>query len=337
MGREERLYPHRERRIRVIHNAVKKGGYPCIQELMNKVEISRRTLERDMAILRDDYNAPLEYCTLNKGYYYSDTLYDLPPLDLSKSEIQALLLGKRIMQTFQDFPQNRDIQTAVAKLMEGINKATIHDLTHRLEHIFFDLGPLPADGAKVGEYLIVLSESIARGKRVKLTYYTFARDQWTDRELSPRAIRFHNGCYYLIAYCHYRKAHRYFALNRMENLKGTGRDSYLDEHFNVQTFFQESFGLERDTESYRIQIIFYDSVARWIKERHWHDSQEMKELSDGRLELTMEVNGLQEVKRWVFTFGDKAQVLKPDCLREEIREDIQGMMEKYSLQAGDQS
>jgi hypothetical protein len=53
-----------------------------------------------------------------------------------------------------------------------------------------------------------------------------------------------------------------------------------------------------------------------------HESKRVRHLPDGSLDLTFHVAGLDEIKRWVLSFGPEMVVLEPEQLREMVREDL---------------
>jgi predicted DNA-binding transcriptional regulator YafY len=55
--------------------------------------------------------------------------------------------------------------------------------------------------------------------------------------------------------------------------------------------------------------------ARWVGEKTWHESQRAKKNGDGSLELSFRVAGLEEIKRWVLSFGPDVLVLEPERLK----------------------
>ncbi len=57
---------------------------------------------------------------------------------------------------------------------------------------------------------------------------------------------------------------------------------------------------------------------------------ERKADGDGSLELTFRVAGLDEIKRWILSFGPEAVVLEPKKLKELVREDLSSNMAQYS-------
>jgi predicted DNA-binding transcriptional regulator YafY len=63
-------------------------------------------------------------------------------------------------------------------------------------------------------------------------------------------------------------------------------------------------------------------MAGYIRERVWHESQQMEEKADGSVVLRLEVAPGWELKAWVKGFLPHVRVVKPAALREEIREEI---------------
>lgn len=68
-----------------------------------------------------------------------------------------------------------------------------------------------------------------------------------------------------------------------------------------------------------VGIHFNRHAAAYVRERQWHPSQRIDEQDDGTLILTLTVNHLLELKRWILSWGDGAQVLAPAELAEDIR------------------
>ena len=62
-------------RLFKIEQAIQNLGYPSVERLQKELEVSRRTILRDIDELKIYYNAPIEYDRMRKGYYYSDNTY----------------------------------------------------------------------------------------------------------------------------------------------------------------------------------------------------------------------------------------------------------------------
>jgi len=70
-------------------------------------------------------------------------------------------------------------------------------------------------------------------------------------------------------------------------------------------------------------------VAGYIKEKIWHESQQIHPQDDGSIIFEAEVAGTDEIRFWIMTWGSKAEVLTPASLREDIREEAEMMARRY--------
>ena len=72
---------------------------------------------------------------------------------------------------------------------------------------------------------------------------------------------------------------------------------------------------------------FNKKVADYIREKRWHDSQVLKELKGGELELKMKLSSLGEVERWVLSWGGNAKVVRPKELARSVRESARRLLQ----------
>ncbi|MDF2686961.1 MAG: hypothetical protein K0S55_2144 [Clostridia bacterium] len=95
-------------RIVWIHNQIIEQKYPNSAVIAKRFEISGRQAQRDVEYMRDSLNAPLEYSSKQKGYYYS-CVFALPTFFLSAADINVLnqignhyqMLGKYGYKNYQ--------------------------------------------------------------------------------------------------------------------------------------------------------------------------------------------------------------------------------------------
>jgi len=76
--------------------------------------------------------------------------------------------------------------------------------------------------------------------------------------------------------------------------------------------------------------VFKTGWARWVREKIWHESQKAKKNGDGSLDLTFQVAGLDEIKRWILSFSLEAVVMEPEKLKEMVRKDLSRNLTQYS-------
>jgi predicted DNA-binding transcriptional regulator YafY len=105
------------------------------------------------------------------------------------------------------------------------------------------------------------------------------------------------------------------------------RSPQLIEITNEDAFEQaDSFGVFKGKARHRVRIHFDAFAARLVGERLWHPSQKMRPLAGGELELSMELGSLEEIERWVLSWGEHATVLEPAELKRRIRRAAEGIL-----------
>ena len=77
----------RTTRIIQIDEMLRGGAYVKINSLVQKFEVSQRTIERDFERLRDDLKAPLEYDKSKNMYHYTDSTFSIPNVILTEGEL----------------------------------------------------------------------------------------------------------------------------------------------------------------------------------------------------------------------------------------------------------
>ena len=82
-----------------------------------------------------------------------------------------------------------------------------------------------------------------------------------------------------------------------------------------------------DKELHIVKVELRDYAARMAQERRWHPTQELKFLNGTgtRVEICFQISRLEEVVRWVLSWGSKAKVLAPPELKRMLREGIVAM------------
>jgi predicted DNA-binding transcriptional regulator YafY len=77
-----------------------------------------------------------------------------------------------------------------------------------------------------------------------------------------------------------------------------------------------------------VRIAFHGSSAHAIAEREWHPSQRIETRRNGTIVLSLQVADTLELRRWILGFGSEAEVLEPRKLRDEIRDEVQTLLDQ---------
>jgi predicted DNA-binding transcriptional regulator YafY len=139
--------------------------------------------------------------------------FDLPPLMFSEAEIEAMVLGARVVTSWGD----AGLAKAAAEALARVEAVLPERLKSRLEGT-----PLYAPGfhvpAAVVERLAALRRAIDQRRVVHLAY-TAAGGDATDRSVRPLGLFFWGYGWSLAAWCELRADFRSFRLDRIRDLR----------------------------------------------------------------------------------------------------------------------
>jgi len=90
----------------------------------------------------------------------------------------------------------------------------------------------------------------------------------------------------------------------------------------------DSFGVHFGEGEYEIIIRFNARATDYVREKKWHESQHLRELKSGGVELRMKLSSLMEIERWVLSWGGDATVAKPRELVEAVRKSAEAILKQ---------
>lgn len=298
-----------------------------MSSMADALEVSKRTIQGDLDLLRDRYHAPIIY-NRAKGFYYTDENWRLPSITLSKGELFALTLGARMLENYAGSAYAEELHSAIARLAERIPEQTWVDLQQVAdEQIIFrggggiDLSPEVWQG---------LEKACREQKSVAMTYYAASTNSESDRVINPYLLHIYRGTNpYVIGFCQKRQAIRWFRIDRIRQLKVLAEGFVRDPKFDAKKHLEEIFQAEVGSEPIDVAIWFDGRTAPYIRERRWHPTQVLEEHPDGAVTLRMTVRGMNDLKRWVLGYGMGARVLGPPELVEMLKAELAGVVRHY--------
>ncbi len=89
----------------LIHKALQRGGFPNCSQLAAELEVSTKTISRDIDFMRDRMLMPIEYEASEHGYCYTrEEVESLPTIDISEGELLALSVAQKRWTTTRALP-----------------------------------------------------------------------------------------------------------------------------------------------------------------------------------------------------------------------------------------
>lgn len=305
-----------ERMLR-IHQAVQSGDFPNATSLAYDLEVSTKSIQRDIDFMRDRLNLPLTFDSARRGYYYSELVSAFPTFQITEGELFALVVAEKALQQYRGTSFEKPLLSAIRKMEQSLPDTISLNLAEVEQTISFRTRATPILELKTFDQL---ARATAARQQLELTYRKPGKRDAEQRIVDPYHLANVNGEWFLFAYDHLRRDIRTFVPARILAVKPTGRTFTRTQKFSVEKRLRDSFGVHSGEGEYTVILRFNEAVADFIREKKWHDSQKLRELKGGRVELQMTLSSLLEVERWVLSWGGNALVVEPPELKESVRQ-----------------
>ena len=178
-----------------------------ISELADRLEVSERTIYRDLGSLRDEGFAVAGKVELSRTSEGNNG-----PLRLDRAEIEALAIGARMVDAWAD----PSLASAAVRMLDKVASALPGVAQRALDRT--PLGALRVQSkyrrvAGLGK----LRQALAEGRKL---YFRYADvdGQRSERVVQPRSLVFRGDHWSLLAWCEVREEYRSFRPERMRDV-----------------------------------------------------------------------------------------------------------------------
>ena len=316
-------------RIYEIHARIRNDSLPNCSTLAQVLEVDRKTVQRDISFMRDSLGLPLVYCDDLHGYRYEGDVSDFPVFEISAEELATLFFTRKALHGIRETRLAEALSTTFAKITSGLLgkiEFTWSDLDDAFSHKSVQQDP--AQIKCFGQ----LAKAILDHSEAVFYYRKLESEVAEPRKVQPLHLGEVDGGWYLIAHDLDRGALRTFALPRMSRCRILQTRFERPADFDGVAYLNRSFGVwnvagEETLHLVRIELRNY--AARLAQERRWHPTQEVKTLDSRgkKVEVRFEVGRLEEVMRWVLSFGSQAKVIAPPELAKMVRKEVREMQQ----------
>ena len=302
-------------RMMRIHHRLQAGGFPNATTLAAELEVSTKSIHRDLDFMRDRLDLPLEFDSHHNGYHYTEEVNAFPTMQITEGELFALIVAEKALQQYRGTSFEAPLLSALRKMQQALPNTISINLSQVENAISFQTRAEPVLDLKVFE---TLARATTERRRLELSYRKAGSQQPERRIVDPYHLANINGEWFLFAYDHLRKDIRTFVPARMKAIAETGETFPRPQKFSLEKRLSGSFGVQSGVGEFRVVLRFSAQVADYIREKKWHDSQQLRELAGGALELRLKLSSLAEVARWVLSWGGDAKVLEPAELAQRV-------------------
>ncbi len=326
-------------RVLSIYIMLCKGQYVNKKELAHSFDVNERSIQRDI----DDIRAFLDEQHVKYGDK-REVMYDRikkeyimvgdEPTMLSSSEILAV---SKILLESRAFPK-RELNSILNKVINSCtplkNKKIVNELISNEKYHYVELN----HSEYIQDRLWNIGFDIHDSNLVIINYMRqVAQGELVKHIVEPVSILFSEYYFYLCAYIvkkddsgRYIHTYNYPTIFRIDRIKYYNRlgqkfrksyaNRFEEGEFRKRVQFMYAGQLER------VVFKFYGSNPEAVLDRL--PTAVIKEQSDNEYLIESEVYG-KGIVMWLLSQGNKIEVIKPKKIREEMRETLFNMLERY--------
>ena len=184
-------------RIYRIEDLLKNRNSISFNELQEKLEISRATLKRDIAYMRDRLGAPIIFDRELGGYRLEESdkgQHELPGLWFNAEEIYALMTMQHLLNNIDAggilSPHIKPLLSRLTELLGATNDSQ-EQLQKRIK--------VEAIGARKFDltYFQAIGSCLLKRKRLVMDYLGRGKNELTTREISPQRLVYYKNNWYI--------------------------------------------------------------------------------------------------------------------------------------------
>lgn len=313
-------------RMMQIFEALKAGDFPNRVRLAQDIEVTTKTIQRDIDFMRDRFRLPIEFDSSRQGYHFNKPVDKFPMAELGEAELISVFVAQKALAQYQGTVFEAPLRSAFEKLtssMDGKLTVSWADLDTAISF-------KPVESSPVDPLIFrSVAEAVRKRRVLRFAYHKLESKGHEARRVEAQHLACVGGKWYLIGWDLARRGWRNFVLTRMKSVEVGAEQFESKRPFKIDDYLKNSLGIFTGKGNHHVRIKFDAWSARLIRERQWHPSQSIQELTGGELELRLTLSSLAEIEPWVLSWGVHARVLEPKELIYKLRETGKKVRELY--------
>ena len=306
-------------RLHRIKNLIEARRVVSFDDLMQELEVSRATLKRDIAKLRDEFNAPIVHDRDAGGYRFgtrnNGPAFELPGLWFNPEEILALMSMYQMLEGTDESGllgrHIRPLMTRLTALMDAADGSS-NEILKRVKLISVQRRRVEP------KHFELIGSALVKRLRLVIDYYGRTKNRHTEREVSPLRLVNYKGNWYLDAWCHQSDGIRMFSLDAIEGARLTDQKAKEVSLKAVDDELGGGYGIYKGKDLQWATLVFTPEAAKWVRAEIWHEKQKARELDGGRYELRVPYSNPSELELEILRHGENVEVIEPAPLRNRI-------------------
>ncbi len=300
----------------------------ALEDLLARLECSKPTLYRAIAVLKDRLHAPVEFDRETGGFRYATekgvSVFELPGLWFTPAELQALAIMQRLLKDAAGGLLGEHLGP-LSKRLDELTRHRRLNLGEAASRLRFPaIASRPAGAA----FQTVASATLQR-KKLWIEYHARSSDERSERTASPQRITHYRESWYLDLWDEGKGALRSFAIDRI--LKAVPLDEKARDipEAELDAHYASSYGIFGGKADNVAVLRFTKERARWVADEVWYPEQQGRRLEDGSYELKIPYRDSRELVMDILRHGPEVIVTEPSSLIEEVKRQLDEAVDRY--------
>jgi predicted DNA-binding transcriptional regulator YafY len=280
------------------------------QDIAARFNISLRTVYRDVKTL-EEAGIPI-IGEAGVGYSIMDG-YRLPPVMFTREEATAFLTAEKFVEKLTDASTVAHHQSAMFKI-KSILKTSEKDLLEDIDNSIEVLRSHAHVNINSTDHIQTLLSSIGQKKLLTINYFANHSQEHTKRNVEPIGIFFKGGYWHLIAYCRMRDAYRDFRIDRINHVLVTDT-VFKSKHPTLKAYIAQT---AKEQELDLVVMLVNKGAYSYLDHQKYYSGFVSEKTIGNQIEMTFLTTSLEGFARWFMMFGDQAEIISPDSLKERV-------------------
>jgi len=300
---------HKYDRMMYILNTLRSRRNLSANRLAEECGVTERSIYRDILSL-SEANVPIYY---DRGYKLASDNF-LPPLNFDLDEYNCLQMALESSPLKKTDKYQALIKRIRAKVDAGLSDTVKNKRRFTFPSTHIDI-PVTASVDQPGLFAQV-EQAIVNDCCLEIVYDSIESGV-SQRIVEPYFIVFRNRAFYFVAFCKKSNDFRTFRVDRIQSVSVTDQSFVRKAGVDAQSYFDCSWGVFTGDLA-TVTILFKGNAAKIVLSGKHHDGEEVEKLRNGTVKYKVTTRGIEEIQRWILSFGNEANVVEPAELRESL-------------------
>lgn len=282
------------------------------QEIADRFAISLRTVYRDVRSL-EEAGIPI-IGEAGVGYSLTEG-YRLPPVMFTREEATAFITAEKLVAGLTDAEHLATYSNALYKVKAVLRLAEkdyIDTIDDRIQ-VLKVKRPV-TDQITINPLQTILT-ALAEKKVVQLDYFSYYRQEQTQRKVEPIGVFYLDNYWHLIAHCQERKSCRDFRFDRITGISLTD-EIFVDLHQSLKDYINNQY---KDQHLEEVSLIIDPEAVLHLGEQKYYNGYVSEEETAAGLQMNFLTMSIEGFARWYMCIADYAQIVQSDKLRERVK------------------